>query len=101
MQTLIRACSGFVSVQSHKFRQFLWFVAGRAVPPGGTAAAAPGLLRLCWLEVRVVYTTLQDTNHNFAHFLEGFLSVTPCCLCCFDLGTLEQSRGSVFVRFRS
>ena len=26
MHTLLRACSGFVSVQSHKFRQFLCFV---------------------------------------------------------------------------
>ena len=48
---------------------------GRAVPPGGTAAAVPGLLRLgCWRSAWCTQS-LQDTSHNFSHFLVGFRSV--------------------------
>ena len=59
-------------------------------------AAALGLLRLgCWRSAWCTQS-LPDTSRNFAHFLVGFRSVTPCCLCCFDLGTLEQPRGPFF-----
>ena len=70
-----------------------------SVPPGGTAAAAPGLLRLGCSRSAWCTHSLQDTSHNFTHFLVSFRSVTPCCLCCFDLGTLEQSRGPFLFAF--
>ena len=67
----------------------------------GNSISALRLLRLgCWRSAWCTQS-LQDTIHNFVHFLVGFRSVTRCCLCCFDFMYLRAVTRSVFVRFRA